>query len=192
MLPIRLGTFLTEQESNQAKYYFNKPLIRLTAAAFMVFSISLAACMGAAAAYAHISKPSPIVSDTEYKQAQALAARVTKHIATLKEAHPKDIDVCNIVYILSTASKEQNIAITDVRIAPGSFTIKGQSPDIKKTHSYLQALDFGSKYTKQIKDISGKDNRIQGVEFTISIDEKKSVKPKQPAKAVQAKGGKQQ
>lgn len=71
MLPIRLGTFLTEQESNQAKYYFNKPLIRLTAAAFMVFSISLAACMGAAAAYAHISKPSPIVSDTEYKQAQA-------------------------------------------------------------------------------------------------------------------------
>lgn len=192
MLPIRLGTFLTEQESNQAKYYFNKPLIRLTAAAFMVFSISLAACMGAAAAYAHISKPSPIVSDTEYKQAQALAARVTKHIATLKEAHPKDIDVCNIVYILSTASKEQNIAITDVRIAPGSFTIKGQSPDIKKTHSYLQALDIGSKYTKQIKDISGKDDRIQGVEFTISIDEKKSVKPKQPAKAVQAKGGKQQ
>lgn len=192
MLPIRLGTFLTEHEINQAKYHFNKPLIKLTAAAFMVFSVSLAACMGAAAAYAHISKPSPIVSDTEYKQAQALAARVTKHIATLKEAHPKDIDVCNIVYILSTASKEQNIAITDVRIAPGSFTIKGQSPDIKKTHSYLQALDFGSKYTKQIKDISGKDDRIQGVEFTISIDEKKSVKPKQPAKAVQAKGGKQQ
>lgn len=192
MLPIRLGTFLTEQESNQAKYYFNKPLIRLTAAAFMVFSVSLAASMGAAATYAHICKPSPVVSESEYKQAQALAASVTKHIATLKEAHPKDIDVCNVVYILSTAAKAQNIAITDVNIAPGSFTIKGQSPDIKKAHSYLQALDFGSKYTKQIKDISGKDDRIQGVEFTISIDEKKSVKPKQPAKAVQAKGGKQQ
>lgn len=188
MLPIRLGTFLTEHEINQAKYHFNKPLIKLTAAAFMVFSVSLAASMGAAATYAHICKPSPVVSESEYKQAQALAASVTKHIATLKEAHPKDIDVCNVVYILSTAAKAQNIAITDVSIAPGSFTIKGQSPDIKKAHSY----DFGSKYTKQIKDISGKDDRIQGIAFTISINEKKTVKPKPPSKAVQAKGGKQQ
>lgn len=172
--------------------------------------------MGVAWFYETNSAPHPIVSTAVYSKAHAAASRVTKNIAVLREARPSDIDVCNVVNIISdsVARSNGNITIKDMSIKPKNYTLKGYGKDISAVNDYVKFLEFDSaKFDKQLSDVKSK-NKSPGpklpsappmpgakgfavsandslVEFTIVVTPKVATRKAPPKPAANAaKGGK--
>lgn len=203
------GSFLNPKEKSEAIYTFNKPLIRLCCVSFFVFSLMALATVGTGLFYSMYTAPHPLVPASAYAKANAASSRVTKSLSTLREARPQNIDICNVISIVSegVARNGERISIRDLNLKAQNYTIKGVGKDILSVNDFLKSLDFPStKFDKQLTDIksnpklsvkppmpgelpvASKPNEVP-VEFTIQITPKATAK-KTPARPPQApKGG---
>lgn len=156
MLLPSYGSFLTESQKNEAKYRFNKPLIRLCCVGFLCFSLGGIAALGVAMFHAVYTAPHAIVPAVAYSRAQTTSNRVTKSLAVIKEAHPQNIDVCKTMSYFSEgiARSNGNVSINDINISPKNYTIKCIGKDIAVANEFLKDLPFeNNKYDKQLTDI---------------------------------------
>lgn len=214
MLLPNCGSFLTQKEKSESVFSFNKPLIRLCCAGFLVFSLSSLVTMGIAMFYATYSAPHPLFPTASYSKAHAASSRVTKSLALLKEARPSDIDVCKVIDIVSTgiAASNKDITLKDFIIRPQNYSIKGYGKDISTVNNFMRNLDFpAAKFEKQLSDIKSNNKQKTSappmpgsklpafapskdtpVEFTIVVTPKVAAKkaPAPAAKSNAAKGGK--
>lgn len=216
MLLPSYGSFLTESQKNEAKYRFNKPLIRLCCVGFLCFSLGGIAALGVAMFHAVYTAPHAIVPAVAYSRAQTTSNRVTKSLSVIKEAHPQNIDVCKTMSYFSegVARSNGNVSIKDISISPKTYTIKCIGKDIAAANEFLKDLPFETnKYEKQLTDIKtsrefsdlppmpGKDkidsstedltNNVP-VDFTVIVTPKvaeKKANPKPVANAAAKRGG---
>ena len=216
MLLPSYGSFLTESQKNEAKYRFNKPLIRLCCVGFLCFSLGGIAALGVAMFHAVYTAPHAIVPAVAYSRAQTTSNRVTKSLSVIKEAHPQNIDVCKTMSYFSegVTRSNGNVSIKDISISPKTYTIKCIGKDIAAANEFLKDLPFETdKYEKQLTDIktsrefselppmpgkdkidSSSDDLINNVpvDFTVIVTPKvaeKKTKPKLAANAAAKRGG---
>lgn len=213
------GSFLTEKQKNEAKYRFNKPVIRLCCIGFLCFTLGSIAALGVAMFHAVYTAPHAIVPAVAYSRAQTTSNRVTKSLSVIKEAHPQNIDVCKTMSYFSEGVARSNgdVSIKDISISPKTYTIKCIGKDIAAANEFLKDLPFETnKYTKQLTDIKtsrefadmpsvpampgpdGVDNRGDTltnnvpVDFTVIVTPKvveKKAKPKPAANTAAKRGG---
>ena len=156
MLLPSYGSFLTESQKNEAKYRFNKPLIRLCCVGFLCFSLGGIAALGVAMFHAVYTAPHAIVPAVAYSRAQTTSNRVTKSLSVIKEAHPQNIDVCKTISYFSegVVRSNGNVSIKDITVSPKTYTIKCIGKDIAAANEFLNDLPFESnKFNKQLTDI---------------------------------------
>lgn len=156
MLLKNYGSFLTEKQKNEAAYNFNKPVIRQWCIGFLFFSVMAAAAMGTAVFHAMYTVPHAVVPAVSYSRAQAASSRVSKSLGVLREAHPQDIDVCNVLGVFTEAVARSNgsVSVKDILIKPQNYTLKAMGKDIASANDFLKSLPFDSrKFDKQLSDI---------------------------------------
>lgn len=175
MLPIRLGSFLTNEEVKKTKYEYNKPLIKLCCMAIFTLTAASSAVMGAAVLYAKYNTPTPIVAEREYAAAQKQVTNITKSLAVIRDARPNNLDALDVVSKISSAAASSKITIIDIDITANKYVIKGVTQNIKDANEFSSALDFDKSYTKSLSNISNNSGEMN-MDFTVTITPTKEQK----------------
>lgn len=179
MLLVNYGNFLRKSETEQASYEFNRPIISFIANTVCAFCLTGAVVSGAALGYAYMSKPSPTFSQDIFSRAQTLNTNLSRGVAQMKQARPDDINTVNVVCEL-TEKKPAEVVITNLKVVPAHYTVKGFSQSQEAVNSYAAALDFGKGMQSAVTNISSDKGTN---EFTIEVTAKVKATPKPAANA---------
>lgn len=187
MLSINYGNFLRRNETEKARYEFNRPVIALAVNTFCVFCVTGACVMGALFAYSSLVKPTPTFSQDTFTKAQTLNNNLSKGIAVMKQARPENINTVSIISQI-TSHKPSDVAIKDIKITPGHYTIKGLTYSQESANTYASSLEFGKDFQTAVTSVSF-DKGIYTFTIEANTMKKASTKTTAPAKSqVQAKG----
>lgn len=177
MLPIRLGSFLTNEEVQKTKYEYNKPVIKLCCTALLVLTSASSIVMGGAVLYAKYNTPKPIISEEEYSVAYKQVNNITKSLAVIRDVRPNNLDTLDVISKINNAATLSEITITDIDISANKFVIKGLTRNIKDANKFSSVLDFDDSYTKSLSNISNNGGKsLMNMDFTVTITSKKEHK----------------
>lgn len=155
-------------------------MISYAAGVFCAFSLTALFISGAALATVYATVPKQNFDAAYFTKAQQLNSNLSKGIAVMKEARPKEIDTGKVLQTFATA-KPADIFLTEITVQPEKYVIKGTAPSQDAVSQYSAKLDFGRMRNVVITSVTAENNLSS---FTIEVKEKAAVK----AKA--AKGGK--
>lgn len=177
MLSVNYGNFLRRADTEKAKYEYNRPIISFVATAICVFCFTGALVSGAALGYAYMTKPVPTFSTDIFNRAQTLNTNLSRGVAQMKQSRPEGINTVNVIYKI-TDSKPADVSITNLKLAPGHYTIKGFAATQESANNFASSLDFGKTMQSAITSLSSDKGTN---EFTIEVTAKPKAQPKAPA-----------
>lgn len=175
ILSVNYGNFLRKNEQRRSEYEFNRPIISFVASCVVVASLTALIISGAALAAAYAQEPTKNF-DTEYfMKAQKLNTDLSKGIALMKEARPKEIHVDKVLHAFVTV-KPSTVYLNEIAIQPGKYTVKGSAVSQDAVSGYASNLNFGKNLEVVITSVTSDASDAVKSTFTIEVREKVKVK----------------
>lgn len=165
-----LGNFLTPEETNKAEYDYNKPVIKMTFIAVLLFVLTGIACEFLSIGYAWYSFR-PVQYDSEaFAAGQKIQNELQKRADLIKESRPSGINVIAVMAAVMDA-KPKDITLTSIDISESRSTFTGQAQSLDIVNQFCNSIDLtGHKATvESIKTPSESEvNKMQ--QFVISVE----------------------